>query len=268
MGLFEKKECVNCGKMCGVFGRSKTKDKKILCSECAGKVENSVFVSDFTYDQYPALVERCNENDKRLQEFNIDKVYYDRIVIDETNNWIAVFDDEVYKVKKKDLLEEKPHIYDAKDLKFFLQKYDIKKEEKALFGADIYIDFHTTMVFEDEFVPCPLNGVVESNRKIEVTGVFKKTVENFYKPHDLELYKFATEILKEKGLERPVEMQKGDTIESLDKYAPWFKVLFELEKKEIIDDGQVSNILDGITENMGIFGGTKMSSQIRKRFGA
>ena len=268
MGLFEKKECVNCGKMCGVFGRSKTKDKKILCSECAGKVENSVFVSDFTYDQYPALVERCNENDKRLQEFNIDKVYYDRIVIDETNNWIAILDDTVFTVKKKHLLTQKPHIYDAKDLKFFLQKFDVKKEETTLLGTTIYINFSTTMVFEDEIVPCPLNCVVEENREVEVKGVFNKKVEGFYKPYDLELYKFATEILKEKGLERPVEMQKGDTVESLDKYAPWFKVLFELEKKKIIDDDQVENILDGITENMGIFGGSKMSSQIRKRFGA
>ena len=124
------------------------------------------------------------------------------------------------------------------------------------------------MVFEDEFVPCPLNSVVEENREVEVKGVFNKKVEGFYKQGDLELFKFANDILKEKGLERPVEMQKGDTIESLDKYAPWFKVLFELEKKKIIDDGQVENILDGITENMGIFGGSKMSSQIRKRFGA
>ena len=267
MGLFEKKECVNCGKMCGVFGRQKTEDKKILCNDCANKAGNELSAWQYTYDQYPALVERCNENDKRLQEFNIDKVYYDRIVIDETNNWIAILDDTVFTVKKKHLLTQKPHVYDAKDLKFFLQKFDIKKQETTLLGTTVYIDFHTTMVFEDEFVPCPLNSVVEENREVEVKGVFNKKVEGFYKQGDLELFKFANDILKEKGLERPVEMQKGDTIESLDKYAPWFKVLFELEKKEIIDDGQVSNILDGITENMGIFGGSKMSSQIRKRFG-
>ena len=55
MGLFEKKECVNCGKMCGVFGRQKTEDKKILCNDCANKAGNELSAWQYTYDQYPAL---------------------------------------------------------------------------------------------------------------------------------------------------------------------------------------------------------------------
>lgn len=266
MGLFSKKQCVKCGKECGVFGRTTTEDDKVLCSDCVKLAGNEFDSCEHTYEQYLALVDRYNENEKKLQEFTIDKVYYDRIFIDTSKNWIAITEDSLF--KKENMYKKHPHIYDAQDLKFFLQKFDIKKQETTVLGTTIYIDFYTTMVFEDEFVPCPLNSVVEVNREVEVKGVFKKKVEGFYKQGDLELFKFANDILMEKGLERPVEMQKGDTIESLDNYAPWFKVLFELEKKKIIDAGQVENILDGITENMGIFGGSKMSLQIRKRFGA
>lgn len=263
----KKKECANCGKMCVMFGRSKTKDKKILCSDCAKKAGNELSTGKYTYDQYPTLVERYNENEKRLQKFNIDKIYYGKIVVDKTNNWIAVLKETVYSDKKNPLLTQKPHVYDAKDLKFFLRGFDVKKQETTLLGTTLHIDFSATMVFEDEFVPCPLNGTVEYGREVQVKGVFKKRTEGFYNEDDLELSLFANEILKENGLEIPAKMQKGDTIESLDKYAPWFKVLFELEKKNIIYYTQVENFLDGITEDVkGIFGGIKMTSEIRKRF--
>lgn len=264
MGLFSKKQCVKCGKECGVFGRTTTKDDKVLCSDCAKLAGNEFDSFEHTYEQYLVLVDRYNENEKKLQEFTIDKVYYDRIFIDTSKNWIAITEDSLF--KKENMYKKHPHIYDAKDLKFFVQEFDVKKQETSIVGTNVYIDFSTTMVFDDEFVPCPVNGVVEENRRVEVKGVFKKRTEGFYKQGDLELFNFANDILKAKGLERPRQMQKGDTVESLDNYAQWFKMVFDLEKKGIIKSKKVNCLLENLTENLGILGSTKMPSQIRKRF--
>lgn len=266
MGLFGKKVCVKCGKECGMFGSTSTEDEKVLCSDCA-KLAGKEFSSyDHTYEQYLAMVERYNENEKKLQKFHIDKVYYNRIFVDTANNWIAVTKYSVY--KKENMYKEHPHIYDAKDLMLFNQGVSIKKQEPGVFKTTVYVDFSTMMVFEDEFVPCPLNEVVESGRKVEVKGVFKQKAEGLYTQADLEIFNYATEILNAKGLERPAEMEKGDKVESLDKYAAWFKMLFDLEKRKILNKKHINTILENLVENMGTFEKVKMPEEIRKRFGA
>ena len=264
MGLFSKKVCVKCGKECGMFGRTSTADEKVLCSACA-KLAGDEFLSyKHTYEQYLALVDRYNENEKKLREFHIDKVYYDKIFVDTSKNWIAVTKYSEY--KKENMYNQHPHVYDAKDLQYFDQQYEIKKQESSILGTTVYVDFYTTMVFEDEITPCPITGVVESSRSVEIKGVFKKRAEGFYTPADLELFTLANDILNAKGLERPLPMQKGDKVESLDSYAPWFKVLFNLEKRGILNSKYINNVLANLTADLGILGSVNMPTNIRKRF--
>ena len=144
----------------------------------------------------------------------------------------------------------------------------IQKLESTLTGTKVYIDLYRTLVFEDEFVPCPLNEVVESDRKVAIKGVFKQRAEGMYTSDDLELSAFLNDALTAKGLERPSEMKKGDKVESLDDYSAWFKMLFDLEKRKILDKKHIKTILENLVENMGTFEKVKMPDEIRKRFGA
>jgi hypothetical protein len=123
------------------------------------------------------------------------------------------------------------------------------------------------MAFDDNIVPCPLSDVVNYDRKVKIKGVFKKSAEGLYTPEDLELFKIATDVLESKGIVRPANMQKGDSVESLDKYAKWFKNLFELEKKGYVKRKDVDAILENLSEDLGIMGSVNMPDKIRARFG-
>lgn len=265
MALFGKKTCVHCGKEVGAFARCTTADDKVLCKECRKLAGPEFDDCDHTYNQFLEIVERYNENEKKLAEFKIDKSYYNRIFIDSQKQQIAITDSFVF--KNENMYKEHPHVYDLKDLKFFSQSYEEKKSESGITGTTITIDFFTVMAFEDSLVPCPLSDVVDIDRKVKISGVFKKKVEGFYNESDLELFNLATGILEAKGIVRPVDMQKGDSVESLDKYAKWFKILFDLEKKKHIKTKFVNAILEKLTEGLGIMGSVNMPDKIRARFG-
>ncbi|MBR6515181.1 MAG: hypothetical protein IKT46_10185 [Clostridia bacterium] len=264
MGIFSKKVCVNCGKECGMFGRTSTRDEKVLCSSCA-KLAGEEFESySHTYKQYLDLVERYNENEKKLQSFNIDKVYYKRIFVDLEKEQIAFTEYPV--ISNKDMYKEHPHVYDLKDLKFFDRRYQTTKEEGSILGTTVYIDILMTMVFEDKYVPCPISGAIETNRRVEIKGVFKKRAEGFCTQDDLDIILLANDILNAKGLKRPLSMEKGDKIESLDEYAPWFKMMFSLEKKKILDKKLVNSILENLAEDTGLMNSINLPFKIRERY--
>lgn len=267
MGLFSKKVCVRCGKECGVFSRTSTEDDKVLCSECAKLAGPEFDGFEHTYDQYLAFVERYNENEKKLQEFHIDESYYDRIFIDSSKNWIAITKDSLFKAEN--MYNNHPHVYDIKDLKFFHMSFKTKKSETSLFsGTTMTMDYSMVMAFEDELVPCPLNDTIATDRKVTIKGSSNKAIDGFLGKDELAFFLFMNLQLSKNGIEKPIRMQKGDTVESLDKYATWFNIMFDLEKKNIIKHDQVTDILFDLTEDLGVIESVKTPSKIRTHFGA
>lgn len=260
MALFQKKVCVRCGKECGMFGRTTTKDDKVLCTECA-KLAGKEFESyEHTYDQYLALVDRYNENEKKLQEFHIDKVYYGRIFIDTQKNWIAFTDSSV--LKKDSMYKKHPHVYDAKDLRLCHMTNTIKDTQTTIVGTEVKLDVSVIVSFEDEFVPCPLNDVVVLDREVKVKGVFKKKMENGgVTEEDAEFMAYMTDALLKNGIKIPSEIQKGEE-NTLDDYALFFTALFDLEKRNIIKHKQTESILENFAPSI------SMQLKIREHFTA
>ncbi len=265
MGLFDKKACVHCGKECGVMGRTKTADGKYLCTECADLAGDYFDSYEHTYEQFLEKIEKFNENEARLMAFNIQDSFYDKVFVDMEKNQIIV---SKKTAKDKDALVTKHcHVYNVEDLRFFHQDIEIKKQENSVFGTTVTVDFSSSMVFEDEFEPCPLKGVIDSGRKVKIKGVFNKRAEGLYKEDDVRLLMFVNKNLTANGFDRPLPFDKGVTVEELDPYAPWFGEFFKAEKKKYISSSQANTILDELCSELGVLKSTSMPGKIRKRFG-
>lgn len=264
MGLFDKKVCAHCGKMCGVLDRDKLKDGQFLCWDCcelAGKKFNAF---ENTYEQYRALVEGDSENDLKLQAFSTSRIFYNRIFVDLTNRWVIVTDKPTF--GDEDLLKKGRHVYNLNDLLLFsLDHGEIEKELSGL-TTIVKTDLHAVMVFDDSF-PCALNDVVVKEREIEEKGLLNKRLESLYYEEDLELMGYADDVLGAKGLTKPTPLEKGETLESLNPHAAYFNLLFDLENRDVLESEQVNRILKNLTENIGMMGGIGLPSKIRKQFG-
>lgn len=262
--LFGKKDCVHCGKACGMFQRVKTKDKKVLCKDCVRLAGPEFKDWEHTYDQFLVFVERNKENENKLAHFQADKSFYNRIFIDTEKQQVAITGYSASDLT--DMRRQHPHVYDLKDLKFFTRTMEVtKQEDHLLLGTEITFDISVLMAFKDKLVPCPLNGKVVCGRKATIKGVIKKRIDGAFDEKDAELVEFAYDVLKQNGINIPPHMEKGDNVEIYNDYASYFTTLFEMEREGILSTSATEGYLDEFVEKVWNKGAVK--NELRKRFG-
>ena len=240
-------------------------DKKYLCTECADLAGDYFDNSVHTYEQFLSKIERFNENQKKLEAFNIQDSFYDRIFVDQEKRQIVVAKKPAH--DKDTLYTKHYHVYSAEDLRFFYQDIEVKKQDDSILGTTVTVDFSSWMVFEDDYKPCPIDGVIDANRKVKIKGVFNKRAEGLYKEDDVRLLMYTNKTLTANGYDRPLPFDKGTNVEDLDEYAPWFGELFKAEKNGFIPSKLANGILDELSSELGILKSTSMPGKIRKRFG-
>ncbi len=141
MGLFSKKNCSICGEKIGLLGGTKIKDGD-LCKECKKKL--SPFfdnAKESTIEDIKKQIEAREENFKKLDDLQINKIYgeFGVILIDETNKkFVALKDtsDSLFGSQKvinsiEDVKDKNPDIIDFKDVEDVEVKViETSREEK------------------------------------------------------------------------------------------------------------------------------------------
>lgn len=166
MGLFDKKTCAICGEKKGLLGKYLA-DGNCLCGKCAkkhsftesfkmGDLLNKTVeykerkVSEFTLDEYKALVAAREKNLEELQVFERTACYCNVVQIDEDARELIFIDSHIFNNKKR-LLEENPPIFKTENLSFArLVVAEAEKTEK-LSGEikKLESQIHLVLGFED-----------------------------------------------------------------------------------------------------------------------
>ena len=266
MALFKKEVCAHCGKESGMLDRVKLADKKFICWDCRSKCSDVFadnFLSHHTYEEYCAYLQHKEENYKKLEQFEMTDLYFDRIAVDMNKGWFVFYEKHPFETTEE-LLASNIEVFEAKDLVFYDFFYIIKDVKEGILNNKVKADVELSIAFNNKWYPYAFKGKVLKNykHKANITGFFerKATITDNEKKSDLELYLLS--IMIDNGINIPVSLGgKLTTNVDLDPYVPYLTKLFELKKLNFFDINEFSDRLNFIAPGMFV------KQQIKKRFG-
>ena len=266
MALFKKEVCAHCGKESGVLERVKLTDGKFICGECIIKCSRAFsenFLFRHTYDEYCAYLQHKEENRKKLEQFEMTDLYFDRIAVDMNKGWFVFYKHHPFATKEK-LLASNLEVFEAKDLVFYDFFYFVKDVQTGILNDKVKADVQLSIAFNNKWYPFAFKGKVlkNYNHKAKITGFIKRkaTITDNEKKSDLELYLLS--IMIENGINIPDSLGgKLSTSVDLDPYVPYFTKLFELKELGFFNSTEFSDRLNHIAP------GILVRQQIKKRFG-
>ncbi len=252
MALFSKQSCDHCGDTANLLTRTKLKDGKYICSNCSKKCPG--FVSDnflqlMTYADFVDYLAHREENRKKWESFDITDVYFEHIYVDMNKGWMA-FDHNGYKtLKKEELINKNPDIFEMKDLVYYNFLYFIKDAKIGVINDKVKADVSLAIAFNNRWYPYAYNSKVLYNHKhkakINLLTLKTKFTEN-EKKQDLEMYLLSS--LVDNGVNIPVALGNKLTMNfDLSPYDTYLKKVFELKKLGVYQSEEFDGILDQIT---------------------
>lgn len=252
MALFKKVCCRHCNREVGLFDRTKLRDGNYICENCAKACSDYVndnFLSMYSYNDYLEYIATREENRKKLNEFNITAVYFNKIFVDMDKGWF-VFGDGSSITDKKSMLAKQPDVFEAKDLEFYNFYYKIKDVHDGIFFQSVDADVKLTISFKNKWYPYSFCDEILTNysHSAEISGIIRRNVEftdNELKSN-LELY------LATIAIENNVPVLLGDeniTKDNFSLYGNYFRKLFELEKVYALNALEIEDILSTLIPN-------------------
>ncbi len=253
MAIFNKQICTHCGKAANILTRRKLKDGQYICSECSKKCP-SFFITycldRLTYSQYVEYLQHREENRKKLEEFNVTDVYFDRVYVDMDKGWM-IFGQYGDKFRNKaEMLSKNPDIFDVSKMIYANLLYIPKDVKEGFFNDKACMDVKLVIAFDDPWYPVSFAETVmyDYRAKIEGKKMFSSDLIIELNPIHNELVTYLGSVLLENGVDIPISLGNAVTTKfDLTPYDTYLKTLFRLINMLVYSSKEEDLLLEKIT---------------------
>lgn len=266
MAMLKKEICAACGKEIGITERVRLADGKCICNTCVKKCETTFvdkFLKKHTCEDYLEYLEHRKENLEKIKQFQIDAIYFDRILVDFEHGWF-VFGEKKDFTERSELLAMNPEVFEGKDLVFWDISYNIKSEKEGIFSDKVKADVMLKIAFNNKWYPYAFNDRILKNHKhraeLARTVFGKSVIETDDEQSEFEAY--LNYWMDENGVNVPHKLGKGFVFKvDLEPYATYLDKLFELRQLGVYTSFDFGQKLELISRKKII------RFQIKRRFG-
>ncbi len=253
MALFSKQSCEHCGNTAGMMTRTKLADGKYICYDCGLKCPGFVtnnFLGKWTYQDFLEYLQFREINKKRLESFNINDVYFNKIFVDKEKGWLVFSHSGNEFYDKATMLQQNPDIFDMRGLVYYKFFYDIKDVKEGVMKEKVTFDTRLILAFKNRWYPYSFNDTVLKNHKVKgsSTGVIGSMVDVSLGDYETGIQAYLSKAMENNGINEPVAIGNKLTMNfDFSPYDEYLKKLFELNKLGVFKDEEFEKALKDIT---------------------